>query len=65
MDLITCILLIIISTSFALLNPEIRPKKCLEQKNYGMLGYFCNHLDLEEVPKTIKPSIEVSFEVKF
>lgn len=59
MDYIACILLTLITTSLALLNPENRPKRCHEQKSFGMLEYFCNHLDLEEVPKTIRDSIEV------
>lgn len=63
MDFTTCLiftLITMIASSLALYNPESQQKKCQEQKSYRMLGYFCNNLNLAEIPKTVRSSIEVS-----
>lgn len=60
MNIVTSILLTLITASLALFNSENKMVKCKEQRSYGMIGYFCNYLKLEEVPKNIKSSIEVS-----
>lgn len=62
MDFTTCLLLTflaMVTSSLAFYNNENQPKKCQEHKSYGMLGYFCSSLNLEEVPKKMRSSIEV------
>lgn len=67
MDFTTCLLftlLSMIASSLALYDLEKQPKKCQEQKSYQMLGYFCNNLNLDTVPKKMRSSIEVRFDVQ-
>lgn len=58
---LTVILLLISITTAPSLGflPEIAPR-CQEQKTYKMLGYFCTNLQLEEIPRKMRSSIEVS-----
>ena len=47
--------------SLGLVDPYSQANRCHEQKSYKMLGYFCNGLQLDQVPRKMRSSIEVSW----
>lgn len=38
-----------------------RPKRCIMERVYNMMGYNCAKLDLREIPQNLKSSTEVQF----
>jgi hypothetical protein len=47
---------------FAIADLNKKPTKCTEERAYKMKGYNCARLDLNEIPKYLKKSTEVSIE---